>query len=56
MPKNLHVELTDDQRRDLRELLDRRGLARHTRLPADCVRLLDRGRTVTEVADLGGVP
>ncbi|WP_327714109.1 helix-turn-helix domain-containing protein [Streptomyces sp. NBC_00490] len=52
MPKNLHVELTDDQRRDLRELLGRRGLARHTRLRADCVRLLDWGRTVTEVDDL----
>ncbi|MFE9445123.1 helix-turn-helix domain-containing protein [Streptomyces sp. NPDC006602] len=52
MPKNLHLELTDDQRRDLRELLGRRDLARHTRLRAECVRLLDRGRTVTEVADL----
>jgi len=52
MPKNLHLELTDDQRCDLRELLGRRDLARHTRLRAECVRLLDRGRTVTKVAGL----
>ena len=52
MPRSLHLELTGDQRRGLRALLARRDLARHTRLRAECVRLLNRGRTVTEVADL----
>ncbi|RLV08558.1 hypothetical protein CTZ27_07130 [Streptomyces griseocarneus] len=52
MPKNLHLELTDDQRRGLRVLLARRDLTRHTRLRAECVRLLDRERSVAEVADL----
>ncbi|MEV2189815.1 helix-turn-helix domain-containing protein [Streptomyces phaeochromogenes] len=52
MPKILHVELTDDQRRDLHTLLSRRDLTYYTRQRAECVRLLDRGRTVAEVADL----
>ncbi|MDT0447778.1 helix-turn-helix domain-containing protein [Streptomyces hesseae] len=52
MPKSLRVDLTDDQRRDLHTLLKQRNLTHYTRQRAECARLLDRGRTVTEVAEL----
>ncbi|MEV0277210.1 helix-turn-helix domain-containing protein [Streptomyces sp. NPDC050610] len=52
MPKDLRLDLTEDQRRGVRAMLARRDPTRHTRLRAECIRLLDRGRSVTEVADL----
>ncbi|MEV0446306.1 helix-turn-helix domain-containing protein [Streptomyces spectabilis] len=52
MPRNLSVELTDDQRRDLHALLARRDLTAYTRQRAECIRFLDRGRSVAEIADL----
>ncbi|WP_425824704.1 helix-turn-helix domain-containing protein [Streptomyces fractus] len=52
MGKSLRVELTDDQRRDLRGLLARCDLTAYTRQRAECIRFLDRGRTTAEVADL----
>ncbi|GAA4053723.1 winged helix-turn-helix domain-containing protein [Streptomyces shaanxiensis] len=52
MSNILRIELTDDQRRELHVLLARRDLTRYTRLRAECIRLLDRGRTAPEVADL----
>ncbi|MFG2653499.1 winged helix-turn-helix domain-containing protein [Streptomyces sp. NPDC048436] len=44
--------MTADQRRELRELPARRDLTRSTRQRAECIRLLDRGETAPEVADL----
>ncbi|NNN34419.1 transposase [Streptomyces sp. S3(2020)] len=52
MQRSLRVELTDDQRRDLHALLSRRDLTAYTRQRAECIRFLDRGRPVSEVADL----
>ncbi|MFJ4876976.1 helix-turn-helix domain-containing protein [Streptomyces sp. NPDC088745] len=52
MPNILYVELTEDQRRDLHELLVRRDLTAYTRQRAQCIRFLDRGRSTAEVADL----
>ncbi|MET8630555.1 helix-turn-helix domain-containing protein [Kitasatospora sp. NPDC004669] len=52
MSNILRIELTIDQRRELRELLARRDLTRYTRQRAECIRLLDRGKTAPEVADL----
>ncbi|WP_405864056.1 MULTISPECIES: transposase [unclassified Streptomyces] len=52
MPKSLRVELTDDQRCDLHALLARRDLTAYTRQRAECIRFLDRGKPVPEVADL----
>jgi transposase len=52
MPRILRVELTDDQRRELHALLARRDLTACARQRAECIRFLDRGRSVSEVADL----
>ncbi|WP_406738220.1 helix-turn-helix domain-containing protein [Streptomyces sp. NBC_00853] len=54
MPKISRVELTSDQRREVRvrERLRARDLAPGTRLRLECIRLLGRGLTVPEVADL----
>ncbi|MFE7115289.1 helix-turn-helix domain-containing protein [Streptomyces sp. NPDC057654] len=52
MPNILRVELTEDQRRDLHELLTRRDLSAYTRQRAGSIRFLDRGRSTAEVADL----
>ncbi|MDQ0847561.1 MULTISPECIES: helix-turn-helix domain-containing protein [unclassified Streptomyces] len=52
MPKILRIDLTADQCRDLHALLARRDLTRYTRQRLECIRLLDRGKTVPEVADL----
>ncbi|MBP5891974.1 helix-turn-helix domain-containing protein [Streptomyces scabiei] len=52
MGKNLRVELTDVQRRELHGLLARNDLTAYTRQRAECIRFLDRGRTTAEVADL----
>ncbi|BCL33386.1 helix-turn-helix domain-containing protein [Streptomyces aurantiacus] len=50
MPNILRVALTDEQRRDLHALLARRDLTQYTRQRAECVRFLDQGRSVAEVA------
>ncbi|WP_326647510.1 MULTISPECIES: hypothetical protein [unclassified Streptomyces] len=52
MPKILRVELTSDQKREVRERLRARDLAPGTGLRLDCIRLMGRGLTVPEVADL----
>lgn len=52
MPKVLRVELTSDQEREVRERLRARHLAPGTRLRLDCIRLMGRGMTVPQVADL----
>ncbi|WP_328835785.1 helix-turn-helix domain-containing protein [Streptomyces europaeiscabiei] len=52
MSNVLRIELTADQRRGLRELPARRDLTRCTRQRAECIRLVDRGKTAPEVADL----
>ncbi|TDU05555.1 hypothetical protein EDD99_4076 [Streptomyces sp. 846.5] len=52
MSNILRIELTDDQRGELRILLARRDLTRYARLRAECIRLLDRGMTAVEIADL----
>ncbi|MFF0794918.1 helix-turn-helix domain-containing protein [Streptomyces spiralis] len=52
MSNILRAELTEDQRRELHELLARRDLTRYARQRAECIRLLGRGKTVAEVADL----
>jgi transposase len=52
MSNILRIELTDDQRRKLHELLARRDLTRYSRQRAECIRLLDRGKTAPEVAEL----
>ncbi|MET8677132.1 helix-turn-helix domain-containing protein [Streptomyces sp. NPDC004647] len=52
MPKILRVLLTSDQEREVRERLRARDLAPGTRLRLDCIRLMGRGLTVHEVADL----
>jgi len=52
MPKILRVELTSDQEREVRERLRARDLVPGTRLRLECIRLLGRGLTVPEVADL----
>ncbi|QEV63440.1 helix-turn-helix domain-containing protein [Streptomyces spectabilis] len=44
--------MTDDQRRESHALLARRVLTAYTRQRAECIRFLDRGRSVSEVADL----
>ncbi|MFF5011207.1 helix-turn-helix domain-containing protein [Streptomyces phaeochromogenes] len=50
MSNILRVALTDEQRHDLHALLARRDLTQYTRQRAECVRLLDQGRSVAEVA------
>ncbi|MEU9302007.1 helix-turn-helix domain-containing protein [Streptomyces sp. NPDC048269] len=52
MPKILRVELTSDQEREVRERLWARDLVPGTRLRLECIRLMGRGLTVPEVADL----
>ncbi|MFD5415171.1 helix-turn-helix domain-containing protein [Streptomyces nojiriensis] len=52
MPEILRVELTSDQEREVRERLRARDLVPDARLRLDCVRLMGRGLTVSEVADL----
>ncbi|MFI6931756.1 transposase [Streptomyces sp. NPDC050287] len=52
MPKILTVELTQGQESDVRERLRKRDLAPHTRLRLECIRLMARGMTVPEVADV----
>ncbi|MEV8547653.1 helix-turn-helix domain-containing protein [Streptomyces sp. NPDC051572] len=52
MSNILRIELTDDQRRALHELLARRDLTRYWRQRAECIRLFDRGKTAPEVAEL----
>ncbi|MEV6029388.1 helix-turn-helix domain-containing protein [Streptomyces sp. NPDC052036] len=52
MPKILRVELTSDQKREVRERLRARDLAPGTRLRLECIRLMGRGLIVPEVADL----
>jgi transposase len=52
MPKVLRLELSADQQREVRERLAARDLLRHTRQRLECVRLLGRGMSVPEVADL----
>lgn len=49
MPNILRVALADEQRRDLRALLNHRDLAQYTRQRAECIRLLDQGRSVAEI-------
>lgn len=52
MPKVLRVELTSDQEREVRERLRARDLTPGTRLRLERIRLMGRGLTVPEVADL----
>ncbi|MFG2368162.1 helix-turn-helix domain-containing protein [Streptomyces mirabilis] len=52
MPKVLCVELTSDQEHEVRERLRARDLTPGTRLRPECIRLMGRGLTVPEVADL----
>lgn len=52
MPRSLLLELSDDQPRGLRLLLRCRNLTHYTRQRAECIRLLDLGRGVAEVAEL----
>ncbi|MCQ8836629.1 helix-turn-helix domain-containing protein [Streptomyces malaysiensis] len=52
MPRSLRVALTDGQQREPHAFLARRDLTAYTRQRAECIRFLDRGRTVSEVADL----
>ncbi|MFD7033604.1 helix-turn-helix domain-containing protein [Streptomyces sp. NPDC059917] len=52
MPKILRVELTSDQEREARKRLRALDLASGTRLRLECIRLMGRGLTVPEVADL----
>lgn len=52
MSNILRIELTADQRRELRELPARRDLTHCARQRAECIRLLDRAMTAPEVADL----
>ncbi|MFE2044125.1 winged helix-turn-helix domain-containing protein [Streptomyces sp. NPDC059477] len=52
MPKILRVELASGQEREVRERLRARDLAPDTRLRLECIRLMGRGMTVPQVADL----
>ncbi|MFF0044076.1 helix-turn-helix domain-containing protein [Streptomyces mirabilis] len=52
MPKVLCVELTSDQEHEVRERLRARDLTPGTRLRLERIRLMGRGLTVPEVADL----
>ncbi|MFE4861221.1 IS630 family transposase [Streptomyces sp. NPDC056670] len=52
MPRILRMELTSNQEREVRERLWARDLAPGARLRLECVRLMGRGLTVPEVADL----
>jgi transposase len=52
MPKLLRVELTPEEHRELRGRLWSREMAPYTRLRLECVRLMARGMTVLQVADL----
>ncbi|MFF4731758.1 helix-turn-helix domain-containing protein [Streptomyces mirabilis] len=52
MPKVLRVELTSDQECEVRERLRAGDLTPGTRLRLECIRLMGRGLTVPEVADL----
>ncbi len=45
MSNILRIKLTDDQRRELHDLLARRDLTRYSRQRAECIRPLDRGKT-----------
>ncbi|MEV6683076.1 helix-turn-helix domain-containing protein [Streptomyces erythrochromogenes] len=52
MPKILRVELTSDQEHEARKRLRTLDLASGTRLRLECTRLMGRGLTVAEGADL----
>lgn len=52
MPKILRVELTPDQDCEVCERLRARDLGPYTRLRPDCIRLIARGMTLPQVADL----
>ena len=52
MPKILTVELTVEQQADVRRRLAGQGLSRNERRRLECIRLLGRGLTVSQVADL----
>jgi transposase len=52
MPRLLRVELGPDEHRELRERLWARGLGPYTRLRLECLRLMARGMTVPQIADL----
>jgi hypothetical protein len=52
VPKSPRVDLTVNPRRDLQTLLKRRDLTYYTRQRAECIRVMDRGRAVAEVAEL----
>ncbi|WP_146119959.1 MULTISPECIES: helix-turn-helix domain-containing protein [Streptomyces] len=52
MPKILTVELTPEQQAEVRRRLARRDLSRNERRRLECIRLLSRGLTVPQVADL----
>jgi transposase len=52
MPKILRVELTSDQECEVRQRLRARDVAPDTRLRLECIRLMGRGMTASQVADL----
>lgn len=52
MPKQLRLELTQDQRSDIEERLRVPDLPAHTRMRLECVRLSGQGRTVSEIAGI----
>ena len=52
MPKILTVELTSEQQVEVRRRLVGRDLSRNERRRLECIRLLGRGLTVPQVADL----
>jgi transposase len=52
MPKILTVELTPEQQAEVRRRLAGRDLSRNERRRLECIRLLGRGLTAPQVADL----
>lgn len=52
MPKILTVELTSEQQAEVRRRLARRDLSRSERRRLECIRLLVRGLSAPQVADL----
>ena len=52
MPKLLKAQLSPEQQAELRRRLHERDLAPHTRMRLECLRLLDKGMTVPQVAGL----
>jgi transposase len=52
MPKILSVELTSEQQAEVRRRLAGRDLSCNERRRLECIRLLGRGLTVSQVADL----